>query len=321
MAFAGRVGLTIDAAAVAETDEALVAGLFAEELGVVLQIRSADRARVRDTLARHGLEARVVARPNEDDVIAIGRADRTTFRESRVALQRAWSETTWQMQRLRDNPACAQEEYDRILDAGDPGLSPSLAFDPLEDVAAPFVSRGARPPIAILREQGVNGQIEMAAACNGCQMMAALKAIIPGACAWPRFVKNASEQYEARLVTVEILPSPSLFFSGMHGSRIPAVVAHGEGRAVFEAGTHQRDVLVAGRFVDNRGRPAATYPLNPNGSPDGVTAVTTADGRFTILMPHPERVFRTVQMSWHPHLWGEDSPWMRIFRNARAYLG
>ena len=396
MAFAGRVGLTIDAAAVAETDEALVAGLFAEELGVVLQIRSADRARVRDTLARHGLEARVIARPNEDDVIAIGRADRTTFRESRVALQRAWSETTWQMQRLRDNPACAQEEYDRILDAGDPGLSPSLAFDPLEDVAAPFVSRGARPPIAILREQGVNGQIEMAAAfdragfeardvhmsdvtsgrvtlarfrglaacggfsygdvlgggegwaksilynarardefaaffarpdtfalgvCNGCQMMAALKAIIPGACAWPRFVKNASEQYEARLVTVEILPSPSLFFSGMHGSRIPAVVAHGEGRAVFDPGTRRRDVLVAGRFVDNRGRPAKTYPLNPNGSPDGVTAVTTPDGRFTVLMPHPERVFRTVQMSWHPHLWGEDSPWMRIFRNARAYLG
>jgi phosphoribosylformylglycinamidine synthase len=157
--------------------------------------------------------------------------------------------------------------------------------------------------------------------CNGCQMMAALKEIVPGAAAWPRFVKNASEQYEARLVTVEILPTPSLFFRGMEGSRIPAVVAHGEGRAVFASPDDRRDVIVAGRFVDNRGAVATTYPLNPNGSPDGITAVTTADGRFTILMPHPERVFRTVQMSWHPEGWGEDSPWMRVFRNARVFVG
>ena len=277
-----------------------------------------------------------------------------------------------------------------------PAVGDKLTFDPAEDVAAPFVSRGARPPIAILREQGVNGQIEMAAAfdragfeardvhmsdvtsgrvslasfrglaacggfsygdvlgggegwaksilyntrardefsaffarpdtfalgvCNGCQMMAALKQIIPGAAAWPRFVKNASEQYEARLVTMEILPTASLFFREMAGSRIPAVVAHGEGRAVFGSAGDRRAVIVAGRFVDNRGVVATTYPLNPNGSPDGITAVTTADGRFTILMPHPERVFRTVQLSWHPDGWGEDSPWMRMFRNARVFVG
>jgi len=396
MAFAGRAGLTIDAAAIAATDAGLVPGLFAEEPGAVLQVRAADRANVCDTLARHGLEARVVARPRDDDAIVVERGGEARFRERRTALQRAWSETTWQMQALRDNPVCAQEEYDRILDVGDPGLSPSLTFDPAEDAAAPWVSRGARPPIAILRDQGVNGQIEMAAAfdragfeardvhmsdvtsgrvslasfrglaacggfsygdvlgggegwaksvlynarardefaaffarsdtfalgvCNGCQMMAALKAIIPGAEAWPRFVKNASEQYEARLVTVEILPTASVFFRGMEGSRIPAVVAHGEGRAVFGSAADRDAVIVAGRFVDNRGAIATTYPLNPNGSPDGITAVTTADGRFTILMPHPERVFRTVQLSWHPDTWGEDSPWMRVFRNARVFVG
>jgi len=270
-----------------------------------------------------------------------------------------------------------------------------LTFDPSEDIAAPFVARGSRPPLAVLREQGVNGEVEMAAAfdragfeahdvhmsdiidgrvslsrfrgfvacggfsygdvlgggegwaksilyharardefaaffdradtfalgvCNGCQMMAALKALIPGADAWPRFAKNASEQFEARLVTVEILPSPSLFFRGMEGSRIPVVTAHGEGQAIFDASEHERRVIVSARFVDNRGRPTMTYPLNPNGSPDGLTAVTTGDGRFTILMPHPERVFRAVQCSWHPDDWGEDSPWMRLFRNARTFV-
>jgi phosphoribosylformylglycinamidine synthase len=300
------------------------------------------------------------------------------------------------MQSLRDNPLSAQQEYDRILDAHDPGIRPALTFDPSEDVAAPFIARSARPPIAVLREQGVNGAVEMAAAfdragfeaydvhmsdiiegrislsayrglvacggfsygdvlgggegwaksilyharardefaaffarpdtfalgvCNGCQMMAALKEIVPGAAAWPRFLKNASEQFEARLVTVEILASPSIFFRGMAGSRIPVVTAHGEGRAVFETTAHERDAIVSARYVDNRGRPAESYPLNPNGSPGGLTAVTTADGRFTILMPHPERVFRTVQMSWHPDDWGEDSPWMRLFRNARVQVG
>ena len=152
-------------------------------------------------------------------------------------------------------------------------------------------------------------------------MMAALKELIPGAAAWPRFVKNTSEQFEARLSTMEILENPSLFFAGMAGSRLPVVTAHGEGRALFERPDHESTVVVAGRFVDNRGRPADTYPLNPNGSADGLTAVTTADGRFTALMPHPERVFRTVQLSWHPEGWGEDSPWMRLFRNARVFVG
>jgi phosphoribosylformylglycinamidine synthase len=300
------------------------------------------------------------------------------------------------MQSLRDNPESARQEYDRVLDQDDPGITPMVTFDPAEDVAAPFVSRGARPPIAILREQGVNGEVEMAAAfdragfeafdvhmsdiiegrvslrnfrgfaacggfsygdvlgggegwaksilyharardefatffarpdtfalgvCNGCQMMAALKELIPGAGAWPRFVKNTSEQFEARLVTLEILPGPSLFFQGMQGSRLPVVTAHGEGRAVFDAPDDAGRVIAAARWVDNRGRPTEIYPLNPNGSPRGLTAVTTADGRFTAIMPHPERVFRTIQLSWRPREWGEDSPWMRLFRNARAAIG
>jgi phosphoribosylformylglycinamidine synthase len=313
-----------------------------------------------------------------------------------MAVQRAWSETTWQIQALRDNPESAREEYDRILDAGDPGISPLVTYDPAEDVAAPFIATGARPPIAILRDQGVNGEVEMAAAfdragfeahdvhvsdiiegrvtlasfrgfaacggfsygdvlgggegwaksilynprardefaaffsrpdtfalgvCNGCQMMAALKELVPGADAWPRFVKNTSEQFEARLATMEILESPSLFFAGMAGSRLPVVTAHGEGRTLFEQPDYASRVVAAGRFVDNLGRPTDIYPLNPNGSAGGLTAVTTADGRFTALMPHPERVFRTVQLSWHPDGWGEDSPWMRLFRNARVFVG
>jgi phosphoribosylformylglycinamidine synthase len=300
------------------------------------------------------------------------------------------------MQTLRDNPECARQEYDRILDTNDPGISPRLSFDPAEDVCAPFVARGARPRVAILREQGVNGQVEMAAAfdragfeavdvhmsdiiagrftldglrgfvacggfsygdvlgggegwaksilynarargefavfferrdtfalgvCNGCQMMANLAELIPGAEAWPRFVKNASEQFEARLVTVEVAPSPSIFFDGMAGSRLPVVTAHGEGRALFADAAARDRAIVALRYVDNRGQPTEVYPLNPNGSPGGVTGVTTPDGRFTVVMPHPERVFRTVQMSWHPDEWGEDSPWMRFFRNARVWLG
>ena len=396
MAFAGRLGVTLDAEAIAGPADSLIAGLFCEELGAVLQVRAGEAARVRDILARHGLEGRLIGRAHAGESLSIELGGTVVFKESRAALHRAWSETTWQMQSLRDNPACALQEYDRLSDAGDPGITPVLTFDPAEDVAAPFVARGARPPIAVLREQGVNGAVEMAAAfdragfdafdvhmsdvidgrvslgtfhglaacggfsygdvlgggegwaksilyhtrardefaaffartdtfalgvCNGCQMMAALKEIIPGAAAWPRFVKNASEQFEARLVTVEILESPSLFFWGMAGSRIPVATAHGEGRAVFARDADERRVVVSARYVDNLGRPTEAYPLNPNGSPGGVTAVTTADGRFTILMPHPERVFRTVQMSWYPDEWGEDSPWMRLFRNARAHVG
>ena len=300
------------------------------------------------------------------------------------------------MQTLRDHPESAREEYDRILDAACPGLSPRLTFDAAEDPAAPFLARGARPRVAILREQGINGQVEMAAAfdragfeavdvhmsdviagrvslaafkgfvgpggfsygdvlgagegwaksilfhprardefaaffarpdsfalgvCNGCQMMSALHELIPGAETWPRFVKNRSEQFEARLVLVEVTESPSLFFRGMSGSRIPVATAHGEGRALFTHGRSPAGALVALRYVDNRGRPTERYPANPNGSPEGIAGVTTPDGRFTVVMPHPERVHRTVQMSWHPEEWGEDSPWMRFFRNARAWVG
>jgi len=299
---------------------------------------------------------------------------------------------------MRDNPASADQEYERISDADDPGLAPMLAFDPSEDVAAPYIATGARPRVAVLREQGVNGQVELAAAfdragfaaydvhmsdiiagretlagfaglaagggfsygdvlgagegwaksilfnarardafaaffarsetfalgiCNGCQMMSNLHELIPGSEHWPHFVRNRSEQFEARLILLEVQPSPSLFFAGMEGSRIPVALAHGEGYAEFcDAGQQAAaEALVTLRFVDNRGAATERYPYNPNGSPRGITGLTTADGRFSILMPHPERVFRSVQMSWHPDDWGEDSPWMRMFRNARCWIG
>jgi len=396
MAFAGHSGVTLDAGVLCATDDGLLAALFAEELGAVLQVRSSELARVTAVLSAHALDARVIGSPTSDDTVSVRRGDKVIFSDTRVALNRAWSETTWLLQSLRDNPESALQEYDRLLDRDDPGITPLVTFDAGDDVAAPFVARGTRPPIAILREQGVNGEVEMAAAfgragfeardvhmsdiiegrvslrafrgfaacggfsygdvlgggegwaksilyherardefaaffarpdtfalgvCNGCQMMAALKELIPGAAPWPRFAKNTSEQFEARLVTVEILPSPSPFFRGMAGSRLPVVTAHGEGRAVFDNAEDARQAVVAARWVDNRGRPTEVYPFNPNGSPGGLTAVTTPDGRFTIFMPHPERVFRSVQLSWHPPGWSEDSPWMRLFRNARVFVG
>ena len=400
MAFAGRTGVALELHGLVGPGAGaahVLAALFSEELGVVLQSKAAVRNRVLETLGRHGLSARVIGAPRDDDRVTVTLDGRTLLDEPRTALHRLWSETTWQMQSLRDNPESARQEYDRILDAGDPGLSPVLTFDPADDVAAPFVARGARPRMAILREQGVNGQVEMAAAfdragfeamdvhmsdviagrvsladfegfaacggfsygdvlgggegwaksilfnprardefqaffarrdsfalgvCNGCQMMSALHDLIPGTEAWPRFVKNRSQQFEARLVLVEVPRSPSLFFSGMAGSRIPVVTAHGEGRALFTRGQAPEDAIVTMRFVDNRGVPTEGYPYNPNGSPLGITGVTTADGRFTIVMPHPERVFRTVQMSWRPDGWtSDDSPWLRLFRNARVRVG
>jgi phosphoribosylformylglycinamidine synthase len=317
--------------------------------------------------------------------------------EARVDLHRAWSRTTHALQRLRDHPEAADQEYERLFDTGDPGLAPRLSFDPAEDIAAPFIARGARPRVAIVREQGVNGHIEIAAAfdragfdaydvhmtdviagrsalteysgivagggfsygdvlgagegwaksilfnarardqfgaffarpdtfalgvCNGCQMMSNLHPLIPGAGHWPHFVRNKSEQFEARLVLLEVQRSPSLFLRDMEGSRIPVALAHGEGYAEFRDGAQlaAAEPLACLRFVDHRGAVTEHYPYNPNGSPRGITGLTTADGRFTILMPHPERVFRTVQMSWHPEDWGEDSPWMRMFRNARVWL-
>ncbi len=375
--------------------ERVLAALFAEELGAVLQVRAQDREALLARLGAEDLQAQTIGSPNARDEIRFVRGATPLFEAKRIDLQRAWSETTWRMQALRDHPECAREEYERILDAGDPGLHAKLSFDPGEDVAAPYAARGARPRIAILREQGVNGQVEMAAAfdragfeaadvhmsdiisgrvsladfngfaagggfsygdvlgagegwaksillnararaefeaffwrsdvfalgvCNGCQMMSNLREIIPGTAHWPKFLKNKSEQFEARFVMVEVVESPSLFFAGMAGSRLAVATAHGEGRAVFADGAAQAKALVALRFVDNRGAATEAYPANPNGSPAGITGLTTADGRFTILMPHPERVFRSVQQSWHPDGWGEDSPWMRMFRNARAWV-
>jgi phosphoribosylformylglycinamidine synthase len=371
--------------------ERVLGALFAEELGAVIQIRISDRHRVLERLA--GLPAQIIGSLNARDELRLVRNAKPVFSAPRVELERAWSEVSFRMQQLRDDPGCAAEEFDRILDREDPGLSAALAFDPAEDVAAPFVAT-ARPKIAILREQGVNGQVEMAAAfdragfeahdvhmsdliagraslgdfkgvaagggfsygdvlgagagwakailfnarcrdefqaffsrgdsfalgaCNGCQMMSNLRELIPGAEHWPTFVKNRSEQFEARFVMVEVVPSPSLFFEGMAGSRMAVATAHGEGRALFDSGPEK--AVVALRYVDNRGAPTELYPLNPSGSPGGVTGLTTRDGRFTILMPHPERGFRTVQQSWHPAGWGEDSPWMRMFRNARRWVG
>ena len=400
MAFAGRAGVALDADAIsagaAGSDANLLAALFAEELGVVIQVRMADVPRVLVTLGSHELDGRVIGRVAADGMVRVTRGGHDVFAQARVALHRVWSETTWRMQSLRDNPASAQQEYDRILDDEDPGIAPVIRFDLADDVAAPLVARGARPPVAILREQGVNGANEMAAAfdragfdahdvhmsdiiagrvslaafrglaacggfsygdvlgggegwaksilynsrardefaaffarpdtfalgvCNGCQMMAALKSMIPGAAAWPRFVKNVSEQFEARLLSVEVVASPSIFFAGMAGSILPVVTAHGEGQAVFDQASDAGRVVVSLRHVDHRGRPTEQYPFNPNGSLGGLTGVTTADGRFTILMPHPERVFRSIQLSWHPDGWGEDSPWMRLFRNARLFVG
>ncbi len=398
MAFAAHCGVTLDLDALGAegATEPLLAALFNEELGALLQVRAEDRDKVLARLAQEQLQAQAVGSPNASDEIRFARRAQTVFAERRIDLQRAWSETTWRMQAIRDNPECAREEYDRILDARDPGLHAQLGFDAAENVAAPYIAARARPRIAILREQGVNGHVEMAAAfdragfdaddvhmsdiisgrvslsaykgfaacggfsygdvlgagegwaksillnarardefeaffrrgdvfalgvCNGCQMMSNLHEIIPGAAHWPKFVKNKSEQFEARFVMVEVTQSPSLFLAGMAGSRMAVPTAHGEGRAVFADSEAEAQALVALRFVDNRGAAAAAYPANPNGSPSGITGLTTADGRFTILMPHPERAFRSVQQSWHPREWGEDSPWMRMFRNARVWVG
>ena len=399
MAFAAHCGVSLDLDALCDGSQGgVVAALFAEELGAVLQIRRADRTRVMTQLRDAGVHgyARFIGAPNATDDLRFTAQGKTVFAETRVDLQRAWSEMTFRMQALRDNPECAQQEFDRILDNADAGLSVALTFDPAADIAAPFIASGVRPKVAILREQGVNGHVEMAAAfdragfaavdvhmsdilagrvalgdfkgavacggfsygdvlgagkgwartilfnprardefsaffgrgdtfalgvCNGCQMMSALKSLIPGADAWPRFERNKVEQFEARFTMVELPESPSMFFGGMTGSRMPVVVSHGEGRAEFDSAEQQASALVAMRYLDNAGEPSEVYPYNPNGSPAGIAGVTTADGRFTIMMPHPERVFRTVQMSWHPDHLGEDSPWMRMFRNARKWVG
>ena len=395
MAFAGHCGLEIFLDGWA--DSALRA-LFNEELGAVVQVRVDDHDAFAAIVEAHGLAGmtRVVARPKAKLGIKLYGGDETVAKWNWRKLIGTWHETSHAMQRLRDNPVCADAERDWRSDDGDPGLNAKLTFDPTDDVAAPYIAKGARPRVAVLREQGVNGQVEMAAAftragfdavdvhmsdlvagrhtlaefagfaacggfsygdvlgagrgwaasilyhnelrdqfaaffadeskfavgmCNGCQMLAHLKSIIPGAELWPTFARNASEQYESRLVTLEVLDAGSILFRGMAGSRIPVVAAHGEGRAVFAEGSKAGKATACVRFVDNRGKATETFPYNSNGSPDGLAGFTAASGRVTILMPHPERVFRTVQMSWHPREWGEDSPWMRIFRNARVFVG
>ena len=373
--------------------EKALQALFAEELGAVLQVRASHRTQVMDELRKHGLGevAFPIGSPNDRDEIVFTRSARPVLKEKRVDLQRAWSETSFLMQQLRDNPECAKEEYDRILDVSDPGLSFQLGFE----IKSSPVKSGAKPKVAILREQGVNSQVEMAGAftragfeavdvhmsdviagraslagfkglaacggfsygdvlgggqgwaksilfnsrarkefeaffgrkdtfalgsCNGCQMMAALKEIIPGAEHWPVFTYNRSAQFESRFVMVEVQESPSILLRGMAGSRMPIATAHGEGFALFEREASLQKAQVALRFVDNRGKVTQTYPLNPNGSPQGITGLTTPDGRFTVVMPHPERVFRSVQMSWSPDNAGEDSPWMQLFYNAREWV-
>jgi len=391
MAFAGGSGVDV------VVGEDALAELFCEELGAVVQLRATDVGAFLDACHARGLFARELGAVTDEDRIHV-RNTSVVLDERRTALRAVWSETTHAMQRLRDDPACADEEQSARVDPHDPGMHAHVPFDVDDDVAAPFVNRGARPRVAILREQGVNGQVEMAAAfdragfeavdvhmtdvidarvdlatfrglaacggfsygdvlgagegwaksilfnsrarssferffqradtftlgvCNGCQMMAALKEIVPGAELWPRFVRNRSEQFEARLLMVEVLDSPSILLRGMTGARLPIAVAHGEGRAEIDQGSLATLVergLVAARWVDHHARVAERYPFNPNGSPLGVTSVTTPDGRVTILMPHPERVFRAVQHSWRPRAWREDAPWMRLFRNARVWV-
>jgi phosphoribosylformylglycinamidine synthase len=343
-----------------------------------------------------GACSHVIGATNERGVVEVWRDAKPVFAAPLAELHQVWDDVSWRICRLRDNPQCADAEHESAGRADDPGLHVQLTFDAAEDIAAPFIAKGARPKVAILREQGVNSQVEMSYAmhlagfetydvhmsdlqagrarldqfqglvacggfsygdtlgagegwarsilfnpalaeqfaawfarketfalgvCNGCQMMAALSPLIPGTAAWPAFTRNQSEQFEARLSLVEVLESPSIFFTSMAGSRIPIAVAHGEGYADFSQRGDAKAVHRALRFVDHHGSATDVYPFNPNGSPEGLTAVTTADGRFTALMPHPERVFRNAQMSWTDGDIGAHSPWLRMFRNARRWVG
>ena len=399
MAFTGHTGVTVDIDKLAGNDLEV---LFSEELGAVIQVKEADLDAVNAVFAEYSIADCVtdVARLNDTDTITFKRGDNIVLENTRTYFRTVWAETTHKMQGLRDNSECAQQEHDAKFDAKDPGLNAELTFDINENIVADLIASGERPRVAILREQGVNSHVEMAAAfdragfsavdvhmsdilegradladfkglvacggfsygdvlgagegwaksilfnkeakamfkaffereetvslgvCNGCQMLSNLKEIIPGSDAWPRFVQNNSERFEARFSLVEIQESPSIFFKGMEGSRMPIAVSHGEGRTEFSsdaAVTAANDSgTVAVRYVNNFGEVTEAYPANPNGSQDGITSLTTTDGRVTIMMPHPERVFRTVANSWHPDSWGEDSPWVRMFRNARKFIG
>lgn len=398
MAFASHTGLVLDLSSIGHHPLPI---LFNEELGAVIQVRIEDLDGVLLLLNDHGLmDCHPIGTIDTKDVITFYHEEEVVFSADRVELQLAWSETSYHIQKLRDNPRTAKKIYETLNDRDDPGLCSDLTFDPSDDITAPFIASGIRPKIAILREQGIAGQTEMAAAfyragfdtidvhtndikskeislasvqalavcggfsfgdalgagqgfakriiydehlreefetffnrkdtftvgmCNGCQMLAALKTLIPGAELWPKFMRNQSEQFEGRLSIVEVEPSPSILFMGMEGSRLIVPVAHAEGLAEFQSEEMQKKLvqkeLVTLRFVDSRGRKTKIYPANPNGSPLGITGLTTPDGRVTIMMPNPERAFRTVQYSWHPNHWGEDAPWLRMFRNGRLWLG
>ena len=412
MAFAGHTGVDIDLSNVPSKEASdNLSVLFNEELGAVIQIRESDVEAIHAVLAQHNVLdcCTDIGRINNEDTIRFSRDGEVVLENSRTYYRTTWAQTTYKMQSLRDNPECAQQEHDVKFDTEDPGLQAKLSFDINEDIVADLIAKDAansangtatNPRVAILREQGVNSHVEMAAAfdragfiavdvhmsdilsgradladfnglvacggfsygdvlgagegwaksilfnkdakamfkaffereetfslgvCNGCQMMSNLKEIIPGSDAWPRFVQNKSERFEARFSLVEIQESPSVLFKGMAGSIMPIAVSHGEGRTEFSSDeaidNANNSGTVSMRYINNYGDVTETYPANPNGSVDGITSLTTTDGRVTIMMPHPERVFRTVANSWHPDSWGEDSPWVRMFRNARAFIG
>lgn len=401
MAFAGHCGLDLRLDTLAHGREEAAAVLFNEELGAVIQVRHDATPEILAQFSAAGLEdcVVVIGKPVNNGHVVIRLGDETLFEGERRLLQRQWAETSYRIQRMRDNATCADQEFDTLLEEDNPGLHAKLSFDVNENVSAPYIKTGVRPKVAVLREQGVNGQVEMAAAfdragfsamdvhmsdilagrvdlndfkgmvacggfsygdvlgagegwaksalfnsrardafqafferndsfalgvCNGCQMMSNLHELIPGSESWPHFVRNRSEQFEARVAMVQVQESNSIFLQGMAGSRMPIAIAHGEGHAEFasEEALIEADVsgCVALRFVDNHGKVTETYPANPNGSPRGITGLTSRDGRVTIMMPHPERVFRAVQNSWYSDEWSEDGGWMRMFRNARVWV-
>ncbi|MDG9758336.1 phosphoribosylformylglycinamidine synthase [Pseudomonas sediminis] len=401
MAFAGHCGLSLNLDALADDSSELPAVLFNEELGAVIQVRQDATPEVLAQFSAAGLDdcVAVIGQAVNNSDVSISFNGEPVFAGDRRLLQRQWAETSYRIQRLRDNAQGADQEFDLLLEEDNPGLSVKLGFDVNQDIAAPYIKKGVRPQVAILREQGVNGQVEMAAAfdragfsaidvhmsdilagrvsleefkglvacggfsygdvlgagegwaksvlfnarardafqgfferrdsftlgvCNGCQMMSNLHELIPGTEFWPHFVRNRSEQFEARVAMVQIQESASIFLQGMAGSRMPIAIAHGEGHAEFESEEALLEADLSGavalRFVDNHGKVTETYPANPNGSPRGITGLTSRDGRVTIMMPHPERVFRAVQNSWRPDEWQEDAGWMRMFRNARVWV-
>jgi phosphoribosylformylglycinamidine synthase len=404
MAFAGHCGLDLQLQPLLDSSSGnsdAISALFAEELGAVIQVREEDMAAVIGAANSHGLGECIheVATINDSDSINIFLGREALYSRQRIDLQRIWSGTSFHLQSLRDNSDCAKEEFDRILEQQDPGMNVELGFDIDEDVAAAYINVASKPRVAVLREQGVNGQIEMAAAfdrahfdavdvhmtdlidgrvildefnvlvacggfsygdvlgagggwaksilfndrmrsqfehyfsnpntltlgiCNGCQMVSLLHELIPGAEHWPSFEKNRSEQFEGRLSLVRVESTPSVFLAGMEGSQFPLAVAHGEGRAHFRLVSDLKALDAGGaialRYVDNYGDNTQSYPANPNGSVAAIAGLCSPDGRVTLMMPHPERVFRTSQNSWHPHHWREDAPSMRMFRNARRWL-